>query len=150
MSDDSSTPRPVGYKSPPEEHRFQKGKSGNPRGRPPKPVRAILPRQHRRDILDLCETQTRIRTAQGDRTVSLIEAALLRIAQKALSGHGPSLRWIVDRYGQAVEEHRNDHQDFFAFIEMVEREHVERPGPPENEHFSRRFLNDLRKRTRRY
>jgi hypothetical protein len=150
MSDDAKNRRRVGYKSPPEEHRFPKGKSGNPRGRPPKSVRAILPRQVRRDILDLCETETRVRTPQGDRTVSLFEAALLRLAQKALSGHGPSLRWIVDRYGQAVEEHLDDHKDFFAFVEMAERENVERPVPPENEQFSRRFLNDLRRTTRRY
>jgi hypothetical protein len=150
MSDDAKDPRRVGYKSPPEEHRFSKGKSGNPRGRPPKSVRAILPRQIRRDILDLCETKTRVRTPQGDRTVSLFEAVLLRLAQKALSGHGPSLRWIVDRYGQAVEDHLDDHKDFFAFIEMVEHEHVEREIPPENEPFKRQFLNDLRKKTRRY
>lgn len=30
----------VGYRKPPEEHRFRKGKSGNPKGRPKKPPRS--------------------------------------------------------------------------------------------------------------
>ena len=32
-----SIQRKVGYRKPPEEHRFKKGTSGNPKGRPPKP-----------------------------------------------------------------------------------------------------------------
>ncbi|MBW0145781.1 DUF5681 domain-containing protein [Sphingomicrobium clamense] len=79
----------VGYCKPPKEHRFPKGKSGNPGGRPSKKVRALMPLQLRRDIIDVCERETRIRTTDGDIAVSIIEAVNLRIAQKALAGHLP-------------------------------------------------------------
>lgn len=150
MSNHSKKPPRVGYKSPPEEHRFRKGQSGNSRGRPPKRVRAILPRQLRRDIIALCETETRIRTAEGERKVSIVEAVLLRLAQKALAGHGPSMRRLIDHYGQAVKEHFEEHEQNFSFIEMVERDDIERPAPPENERFNQKRINDLRKKTRRY
>lgn len=46
-------------------HRFQKGVSGNPRGRPRKIERSYTLRQQRRDVLRIAESPTTIRTAKS-------------------------------------------------------------------------------------
>ena len=91
MSGQEKAARKTGYKSPPVDGQFKKGQSGNPAGRTPRPVRAFLPRQLRKDILQIGEIETRIRTPDGERVVSAYEAILYRLMHKALAGHSPSL-----------------------------------------------------------
>lgn len=84
-------PKPrVGYKVPPEAHRFQKGKSGNPRGRPKgaKDKRLIAEKV-------LCEKHE---VVEGDRTVRLttLELVLLALLQKAYEGNTRAIK-IVDK-----------------------------------------------------
>lgn len=139
----------AGYKSPPVEHQFKKGRSGNPAGRPRKPVRALLPRQLRRDILEIGETKTRVRTPDGERDVSAYEAVLIRLLHKALAGHGPSMRCFITLYGEAVLSHAEEFKKPFEFVEMVEHDAVVNPVPRENEKYHRAFIDELRRKTRR-
>jgi hypothetical protein len=151
---DADSPRPtyaVGYGRPPTEHRFKAGTSGNPRGRPPKPVRALMKSQLRRDIIKAGETTTRVRTAKGTKEMPVIEAVYLRLAQKALNGHGPSMRRLIDSYNQAVAEHDALHKKHFGFIELVEKEFVENTNFGREANRLPKFLNDLyEKHARRY
>ncbi len=149
MSRDDEPKRKTGYKSPPIERQFKKGQSGNLAGRKPKPVRALLPRQIRKDILQIGETATRIRTPAGERVVSAYEAILYRMMHKALAGHSPSMRRFLDLYADAIKGHSEEFEKFFSFVEMVEHEQVEKPVCKENEKYYLRFLNDMRKKTRR-
>lgn len=75
----------VGYRKPPTESRFQKGKSGNPRGRP-KNRRRGLPYDH---VLGQMVT---IRDAGAERRVTAAEAFLLHLTKKGLEGDGPAAR----------------------------------------------------------
>lgn len=139
----------TGYKNPPVEHRIKPGERRNPKGRPPKSHRAFLPTQTVRDILSITEEERRVRTPRGTKKIATIEALLRRLVQRALEGHGPSLRYVIELHSEAIRQHRDRFADFFEFIEMVEHNNIEKPVPPENEHFNRKFINELREKTRR-
>jgi hypothetical protein len=145
---DTSKPK-VGYKNPPVEHRIKKGERRNPKGRPPKAQRSFLPTQTVRDVLSITEEERTVRTPRGTKKIATIEALMRRLVQRALEGHGPSLRYAIELHAEAVRQHRDRFADFFAFIEMVEHSDIEKPVRPENEPFNRKFINDLRKKTRR-
>lgn len=148
--------RKVGYGNPPIERQFKKGTSGNPRGRPPKKERALTRRQLRRDILRLGETPTVLRTEKGRTTVTAYEAVLMRAMNKALAGHGPSIRLIVKLYSEAIAEHNDAHNEKFSILELDEKVltlHADYDkDDPEVVAFRKRFLqavNWKRKSTRR-
>jgi hypothetical protein len=139
----------VGYGKPPVEHQFQKGKSGNARGRPPKKERSFTPRQLRRDILRFTEAPTTIRTEKGKQAVTAIEAILLRAISKALSGHGPSIRLIWKMHCEAILEHYQTHEGQFSDLERAEHLVTLKPSEVNNVYLAGNYLNNMRKLTRR-
>jgi hypothetical protein len=88
----------VGYGKPPRSTQFQKGVSGNPKGRPKKALdfNQELLRQSRASIT-LNENGSR-------RRISKHEAAILQLLNKAISGNIPALRTYFDRYQIASEK----------------------------------------------
>jgi hypothetical protein len=89
---------PVGYKRPPRHTQFQKGRSGNPRGRPRG--------SGVQSALEKLLSRTVTATIDGERRkVPLTEALVLQLAQRALAGDIPASREILKIAGQ-VEETR--------------------------------------------
>jgi Family of unknown function (DUF5681) len=85
-SDDS----PVGYKRPPVERRFQKGQSGNPRGRPKK-------------VADFMEDAAEILggTVTGQAkgksiTLPMVQAMFRTLCRQALKGDNRALRRVIE------------------------------------------------------
>lgn len=82
---DPSEADEVGYRRPPRSTRFQKGRSGNPRGRPKNSKRG-LPYDH---VLGQMVT---VREDGHERRVTAAEAFLLHLTKKGLEGDGASAR----------------------------------------------------------
>jgi hypothetical protein len=79
----------VGYKRPPRSTRFQKGKSGNPCGRP-RNRRTEIPYDH---VLGQMVT---IRESGGERRVTAAEAFLLQLTKKGLEGDNAAARALLE------------------------------------------------------
>lgn len=90
MTDQSRNP--VGYMSPPEHGRFEKGKSGNPKGRPKRPddVYTVLQRVLKR----------KVRPKGADRQTPISEALIRKLRELALSGD----RRAIDLQRRILEE----------------------------------------------
>lgn len=127
-------------------HRFQKGVSANPRGRPRKIERSLTPRQQRRDVLQIAESQTTIRTARSKKRVPIIEAIIRVTAAKALAGHGPSISRMMKWYSDAIKNHTEAHAEF-EFLESMEVSAA--LNLDEMDEYWNDYLNRMRKQTRR-
>lgn len=99
----TSAERTTGYKSPPRQHRFKKGVSGNPRGRPKgalgkrKIAEKVLLEQH--DVVENGEPKTR----------TTLELILLALRQEALEGGtqaAKAMQAIEDKYGPQEPDKR--------------------------------------------
>ena len=81
MPDDRiSGDHPVGYAHPPREHRFKKGTSGNPRGRPKSKIAGQTA------ISELLNEPIKVRAGGKSRDMSAFEASLRQLVSKALNG----------------------------------------------------------------
>ncbi len=81
----------VGYGRPPTEHRFKSGQSGNPRGRPKGSKNEAT------IIAELMSRRFEVRQGGKARTISLLEAILLRFAEDALLGNSKSAAFLLNR-----------------------------------------------------
>jgi hypothetical protein len=90
----------VGYGKPPEQHRFQPGKSGNPKGRPKgsRPVGALLQ--------DILRQKVAVNENGKTRRLPTLEVMLRRLANDAMRNDKTALKLmlsLVDRYGSSPE-----------------------------------------------
>lgn len=112
----------IGYGNPPKEHQFKKGQSGNPKGRPRK---SETNRSLGQRIAAIVGRKMVVTIGKENETVDLIDAMLLKYAQKGVSGDKHAL-------------------DFFTSYLNTENQQPEFEVGPEDEIELERALRDLK------
>ena len=81
----------VGYAKPPKSHQFEKGKSGNPNGRPKKSknLKTIL--------LNAMEEEIVIKEGNQTRVITKSEALIKATVNKALGGDVRAMKWVSEK-----------------------------------------------------
>ena len=129
----------VGYGKPPKHSRFKKKQSGNPGGRP---VKRHIPSLWKQldplnsAILEQAARRLDIRTTEGKKTISQLEAALEKLFKMGMQGNRLSLVTFIELIQNAQDREKEQMQEVFRAAALHHQvyaeqfETAEREGKP--------------------
>lgn len=139
----------VGYGRPPKQHQFQKGRSGNPRGRKPKEVRSLTTRQMRRDFLGALESEVTVTIDGAPQALTYQQLIMRNIVARAAKGERLFIKMALELYGQFMPAHERDVGDGMRSLENAEKYLIESDGKGWDNN-ALKMLNELRRKTRKH
>lgn len=99
----------VGYKKPPKNGQFKKGKSGNPNGRP-KGTKNTLSL-----IEQILNEKVYIREGGMQKEVTKTEAMIMRMAQKAMEGDMKAMERLL-MYAEKIDKRNDKYEEITDYI----------------------------------
>src|ERR1700758_4667098 len=87
----------VGYRKPPKNTQFQKGASGNPRGRPKKPL------DFDHELIKESKSPVTVTENGRPKRISKIQGIATQLTNKALAGNPLAIRLYLDHYERVLE-----------------------------------------------
>lgn len=126
----------VGHSNPPKHSQFPKGKSGNPRGRPKKRNVPSLFRQldpAAALVLEQAARELTVRTANGDKRISQLEAALEKLFKKGMEGDYRSLVTYIPLVKNAQDEKKEMEAKLFKAVRLHDELYAEQFKTAERE-----------------
>ncbi len=113
----------VGYCRPPEEHRFKKGTSGNPRGRPRKSptYSGVAPSEVGNLIQKASRKSVRVTENGQVQNIKAAEALVLVAQAQALKGDMKALRFLLNFQSKIEERQRKERQKHFDNVVNYKR-----------------------------
>lgn len=114
----------IGRGRPPKEHRFAKGRSGNPNGRPRKPVSSPkTSAKARKSLLAIARQPITIKMGGNEVSTTLAEGIDMMFAQGGLKGGPRAVLQVRREFAQAAAEEEQDLSDQYQFWRQWKRDH---------------------------
>ena len=145
MSDDRDKwGRPVKANS----GRFEKGVSGNPKGRPPKRERALTSLQSESDMLAIFDEVVSVKI--GGKVQKVTQSQLLKRSamQRAIKGDARIMLQLMRLEEELHARRERRRPDEFKTLAETEKRVAEAGGEKEIDALGARLLNEMRKKTR--
>jgi hypothetical protein len=105
----------VGYRKPPKQNQFKKGKSGNPKGRPRGSLNLAT------DLAIELGEQITVREDGRSRRISKQRALIKSLMAKALQGDVRAIAAILGLYGRIIPDVPEDQNDVVDADEILRR-----------------------------
>ncbi|MCA0200481.1 MAG: DUF5681 domain-containing protein [Proteobacteria bacterium] len=117
----------VGYGKPPKKNQFQKGQSGNPKGR------LKNSKNFATDLREESAERVLVREGEGSRKISKQRAAVKSLFAKALGGNVSAMKAVIElmtKYSSAEPESEHLSADDLAIVEaFLQRRRKPKAGP---------------------
>lgn len=136
----------IGYGKPPLHTQFPKGKSGNPRGRPPKIEPSRSERQQQIEFLEVAEEAIPVMVNGKRKRLSGLQAVALKLRQKAIGGDFRSIMLFLALSKESGGAFSAANPEITSMIDTFHKGRVLQPDPLDAE--ALKFLNKIHKRTR--
>ncbi len=143
---DDDTDYKVGFGKPPRHTQFAKGKSGNPRGRPPKIEASRGERQQQIEFLEVAEEPITVMVNGKRKRISGLQAVALKLRQKAIGGEFRSIALFLALSNQSGGAFSAANPEITSMIDTFHKGRVLQPDPLDAEAI--KFLNKMHKKTR--
>ena len=119
-TDDEQNPRKIGYRNPPKSGQFQKGVSGNPRGRPKKRRdESALPTHRDPTVQEVIRAEINrgvtIKDQHGRHRMTTKQAVVRAMVATAAKGGVLAQRSLLDLAAKEEERYERERREIFEF-----------------------------------